>query len=95
MKIPKEIAEKVKRYTALNDEAQKLYKDVEEWLNKNTGADAVYIEDIFMTEEPTGILQEEDEYCEQWSGFCEDDYSGYYYHQIEGTNEYVGYRYST
>lgn len=30
MKIPKEIAEKVKRYTALNDEAQKLYKDVEE-----------------------------------------------------------------
>lgn len=95
MKIPREIAEKVKRYIKFSDEAQKLYKDVVKWLNENTGADAVYITSLFITQKPTGKLQEEDEYCEQWSGFLEDDYAGNYYHQIEGTNEYVGYSYET
>ena len=33
--------------------------------------------------------------CFEWSGFLEDDYAGNYYHQIEGTNEYVGYSYET
>ena len=95
MKIPREIAEKVKRYIELSDESQKLYRDVVKWLNENTGADAVYITSLFITQEPTGRLQDGDEYCEQWSGFLEDDYAGNYYHQIEGTNEYVGYSYET
>lgn len=95
MKIPREIAEKVKRYIELSDESQKLYRDVVEWLNGNTGADVVYITSLFIAQEPKGKLQEEDEYCEQWSGILEDDYSGNYYHQIEGTNEYVGYSYET
>lgn len=96
MKIPKEYAEKVKRYEEITKEAAQLYEDVVDWLNENTGADAVYIESLFVAEKPTGRVQEEDEYCDQWQCGCIEDYfEGYYYHQIEGASEYVGYRYST
>lgn len=95
MKIPKEYGEKVKRYTELTEEASKLYEEVVSWLNENTGADAVSVDSLFITKTPTGHLQEEDEYCDQFTGYIEDDYYGNYYHQIEGTDEYVGYYFTT
>ena len=95
MKIPKEYGEKVKRYEELTREAKQLFEEVGDWLNENTGADAVNIESLFITDKPTGRLQEEDEYCEQHQGYIEDDFYGNYYHQIEGTDEYVGYSFTT
>ena len=93
MKIPKELGDKVKLYVEAHKEANRLYNEVVDWLKENTGADAVEVEDLFITKKPTGHLQEKDEYCEQHRGWCEDDYYGYYYHQIEGTDEYVGYHF--
>lgn len=95
MKIPQEVAAKVKRYVEVHNEAAELFKEVVAWLNENTGADAVYVESLFITKTPTGHLQEEDEYCDQHTGYCEDDFHGNYYHQIEGTDEYVGYYFTT
>lgn len=95
MKIPQDVAAKVKRYVEVSSEANKLFKEVVEWLNENTGADAVYVESLFIAKTAYGKLQEEDEYCDQCRGYIEDDYYGNYYHQIEGSDEYVGYSYTT
>lgn len=95
MKIPIEIAEKVRRHQRASKEAKKLFNEVVSWLNENTDSDAVCITELFITDEPSGTLQNGDEYCEQWQRFFEDDYSGNYFHQIEGENEYVGYSYET
>lgn len=94
MKIPKEYAEKVKRYLELKAESEKLFEEVVAWLNEYS-ADGVYVDELFLTDEPTGYLQEDDEYCDQWTGYCEDDFHGNYYHQIEGSEEYVGFHYTS
>lgn len=96
MKVSRELADKVERYNELKKEAEKLWEEVTKWFYENTGADAVYIESLYITDKPTGRLQEEDEYCDQWNcGWAEDAFAGNYYHQIEGSQEYVGYSYST
>lgn len=96
MKIPKEIADKVQEYQILNGKAQCLWNEVMEWLNENTNSDGVDIEDIFITDKPTGEKQNADgEYCEQHTlGIIEDSFYGKYYHQIEGSDKYVGYDFS-
>ena len=43
MKIPKELGEKVKRWNELTQEAAQLFQEVVDWLNENTGADAVSV----------------------------------------------------
>lgn len=93
MKIPQEIAEKVRQYIEHNKLAKANFADVENWLKENTIAEGVGIEEIFITDKPTGSKQFGDEYCEQWTVYCEDDYRGNYYHQIENSDEYVGYYY--
>ena len=93
MKIPKEYAEKVKRYIELKEECGKLFAEVANWLNEVVG-DEADIGDIFITAEPLGEPQDDDtEYCCQYTGYCADDYYGTYYHKIEGSEEYVGYSY--
>lgn len=93
MKVPKEIADKVKFYIEYKDIAKKNYDEVCKWLVDNTDAEDVCITDLFITDEPEGIKQYDDEYCNQWTGFEVDDYHGNYYHQIEDSDEYVGYTY--
>lgn len=96
MKIPKEIASKVKEYQDAQKKAEGLWNEVIKWLNYNTSADSVDVEDIYIADKPTGRRQTADgEYCEQheW-GYSGDSFYGNYYHQIEGSNKYVGYRYS-
>ena len=96
MKVSRELADKVKRYKELKKEAENLWEEVTKWFYENTGADAVYIENLFITDTPTGQEQEEGEYWDQWNcGWAEDAFAGNYYHPIEGSHEYVGYRYST
>ena len=90
MKVPKEIAEKVNAYR----EGQKAFQEVVAWLLENTGND-VFIEDLFIVDEPTGREQNDGEYCDQHSvGWCEDSFAGNYYHPIEGSPQYLGYSFS-
>lgn len=89
MKVPKEIADKVKIY----QEGQKAFEEVVEWLRATTD-DYVFIEDVFIVDEPTGDEQNDGEYCDQYAvGCCEDSYAGNYYHPIEGSPQYLGYSY--
>lgn len=95
MKIPQKIADKVSEYQVLQQKSKELWGEVTDWLNE-WGADGVDIEDIYITEKPTGRKQTDDgEYCEQreW-GDSGDSFYGEYYHQIEGSDKYVGYHYS-
>lgn len=94
MKIPQEIADKVSEYQILQQKSKELWEEVTNWLNE-WGADGVDIEDIYIADKPAGKkLTADGEYCEQHPfGGCEDSFYGDYYHQIEGSDKYVGYHY--
>lgn len=93
MNAPKEIADKVIAYEKASKEADKLFKEVADWLNKN-GADGVYIEGIFISNKAFGQKQVEGEYCDQSSvGESGDSFQGTYFHQIDGSKKYVAYKY--
>ena len=92
MKVPKEIAEKVKIYQA----GLKAFEDVVEWLNQNTEADGVNVNRLFIVDKPTGRKQYYGEYCEQHSyGGCEDSFYGTCYHPIDGSTQYLGYDFNS
>lgn len=88
MKVSKKIAEKVERYQELQDEADKLYEEIEQYFEEELSAEGFGIP--FITKKPEGHLQNGDEYCNQVV-LGEDWYRGEYYHQIEDSDKYVGY----
>ena len=94
MQIPKDIAEKLRKLVDAQESVSCLKEELGQWFNENTGADAVYISDYFITDNPKGKPNGEDEYCCQTCHY-EDYYTGTYYHRIEGTNLWGGYFYET
>lgn len=98
MKISKEIADKVKEYETAKKRTNALWNEITEWLVENTSVevDVEEIGEIFIAEKPTGRkLKADGEYCEQHEfGDSGDSFYGKYYHQIEGSDKYVGYHYS-
>ena len=95
--MPKEIAYKVTEYQIAQRKAEQLWKEVTKWLNENTDADSVIIDEIYITDKPTGEKQTEDgEYCDQYEyGDSGDSFYGEYYHEIEDSDKYFGYHYSS
>ena len=92
MKCSKEMADKVAEYQKKKEEVDKLYEEIAEYFNEILNAEG-FIEP-FIADKPTGDLQRcGDEYCDQRNPY-EDYYEGEYYHQIEGSDKYVGYYYS-
>jgi len=91
MKVPKEIADKVQKYQELKMQTDKLYEEIEEYFTTELDADG--FGEPFITDNPTGHLQNDDEYCDQHCVY-EDWYEGTYYHQIEGSEKYVGYSFN-
>lgn len=55
MKVSKEIAEKVERYKNLQNEANKLYKELAEYFTEECGAEG--FGEPFITDTPTGQSQ--------------------------------------
>lgn len=95
MKVPKEIADMVLEYQKAREEAAAARKVIVDWLEENTDARDVYIDEIFLADEPTGQKQDDGEYCDQTTlAWSEDSFEGTYYHQIEGSSKYLGYGYS-
>ncbi len=92
MKCSKEMADKVAEYQKKKEEVDKLYEEIAEYFNEELGADG--FDTPFIADKPIGDLQAcGDEYCDQRNPY-EDCYEGEYYHQIEGSDKYVGYSYS-
>ena len=91
MKVSKEIADKVRQFQKAKQEAEKLYEEIKEYFKNEHDAEGFC--EPFITDKPKGQLLFEDEYCDQHCVY-EDWYEGTYYHQIEGSKEYVGYSFS-
>lgn len=62
MKVPKEIAEKAREYEEAMKVANQAYGEVTSWLKENTGAEDVYIGELFIADVPSGDDQGEGEY---------------------------------
>lgn len=88
MKVSKEIAKKVEQYQELQNEADKLYKEIETYFEEELDAEGFGVP--FIADISEGQRQNDDEYCNQIT-LGEDWYKGEYYHQIEGSDKYVGY----
>lgn len=91
--ISKELAKKIRRFIKCNEEAQKLMKEIKaEMCEKDD--DCSYMYDPFITDEPCGDDQGEGEFCNQWTGYCEDDYHGIYYYPLpQKKKAWVGFYY--
>ncbi len=95
MKVPKEIAAKIREYQRCREKAGRLFEELEKYFTE-LADDGQYYDDFFIADEPTGYKQEDDgtEYCNQSSGYSGDDFSGTYYYQIEGSRKYAAYNYT-
>jgi len=95
MKIPQDIADKVLEYQAAREKEKCLWKELIQWFNANTCADSINVEEFYIAEKPSGKQMPSGEYCEQheW-GDSGDSFYGNYYHQIDGSNKYVGFYYT-
>lgn len=75
--IPKYIADKVIQYDKAQQKADKLYHEIESYLdNKHLGVEGVY--SFSIVDAPTGIEQSNGGFCDQVQ-YYEDCYRGTYY----------------
>lgn len=84
-KIPKEIVDKIEQRNKLNEE-------IEIWCKENLDMDGMCSDDADITNNHTGDEQGTDdckEWCEQWAGYCEDNYHGHYYWETEHPGKYL------
>ena len=63
MKVSKEIAKKVERYQELQNEADRLYEEIETYFEEELDAEGFGVP--FITNKPEGQRQNDDEYCNQ------------------------------
>jgi len=98
MKAPENIVQIAKEYHRLKvqvDNIEKQMESLREQFIQWEGDTGVYIEGLFIAEEPRGDLQRVgDEWCDQWQR-GDDWYTGTYYYATDKENEYVAYTYST
>lgn len=93
MKVSKEIAAKVEKYTELRTEADKLYQEIREYFEDISETNADGFDTPFITDKPQGIRQTADgEFCDQII-LGEDWYKGKYYYPTEEPEKYVGFSY--
>lgn len=92
MKAPKEFIQKIEKLKALEKESEALRKEITDWITENGGHDC-FITDIDLCDEPQGEWRDDGEWCNQWTGYLGDDFSGTYYHQIEDSDLYLAYSY--
>ncbi len=87
MTVSQEIAEKAARYEKLMNEANKLFEELEEYVDEN-GFDGIYVRSFGVSEEASGIEQSGGEWCDQVIRW-EDSGDGTYYYPIEGSDKYM------
>ena len=84
-KIPKEIVDKIEQRNKLNEE-------IETWCKENLDMDGMNSDCADITDHHTGDEQATvsgREWCEQWTGYCEDDSHGHYYWDTEYPGKYL------
>lgn len=77
MKIPKEIREKIEKKLKLDEEIKKWFEE------RVDIAEDFYFPSIDIVDEPSGKYQGDGEFCDQSVGYCEDDFYGNYYWEMD------------
>lgn len=93
MRIPKELADKFKQYRILKDQTDKLFEELESWLNDNAGMADCGMYDFGASQKPSGTLQTDGEYCEEHR-IGEDSCDGIYYWPVDSCDWYAWSKYS-
>lgn len=95
MTATKALADKIRTYQKLQEQTTTLFEEIEKELIKLSPENAdICINDFDVYSEPAGEDQGDGEYCDQYSGPCEDDYHGTYFYPIEDSDKYIGMSYS-
>lgn len=84
-KIPKEIVDKIEQRNKLNEE-------IETWCKENLNMGGIRSNGVDITAHHAGDEQTTvngREWCEQRTGYCEDDYYGHYYWETEYPEKYL------
>ena len=92
MKIPKETAEKIAKYSELKNTVDALFEELYEFFDDLD--DGVYYGNFSITDQPKGEAQGDGEYCDQYTYYCEDSGGGTYYYPIDDSDKYVAVDYS-
>lgn len=85
MTIPKEIASKIYEYQKAKEKADALYEEIEDYFN--TIDNSCYYTDFKITNNYSGKLQNNGEYCDEYFKY-EDSCNGIYYYPIENCDEF-------
>lgn len=86
--IPKYIAKKAAQYEKAKQKADELYKEIENYLDRNQfDVEGVY--EFSVESAPTGTPQNNGEFCDQVR-YYEDCYRGTYYWPINGGKYLAG-----
>lgn len=94
-KVSQELAAKVNRYQELESECNRLYEEICSELIEFSAENAdICINGFAIFDEPLGDPQGDGEFCDQYSGYIEDDYHGTYFYPIEDSDKYLGMSYS-
>lgn len=88
MMIPKYIADKATYYHKLSEKADKLYHEIEEYLDREQ-QDIEGVYSFSVVDVPTGDLQNNGEFCDQVQ-YYEGCFRGTYYWPIEGGKYLAG-----
>ena len=98
MAVSKEIAAKVRKYEALQQEANKLYEEIEEAFRSEElmGEESSFISGFGTTTDiPSGAVGNDDGEYDYVTSRFEDSCWGNYYFPIENSDEYIVVSYST
>lgn len=92
MRVNKELMLKVRRYEQLSSELSEvvaeLYAFFEDFF------DGCFIEGYFIADEPSGDVQSDGGYCDQYTGYICDSGNGVYYYPILDSDKYLAVKYS-
>lgn len=92
MEIPKEVAEKVKKYECYMGVARSIFKDIENWIVDHVDPDIKVI-DVFITQNPEGRCTADGDFIDAGE-VTPGTYHGTYYHKISESQknipEYMG-----
>lgn len=80
------------KWTNASTTMKSIREEIDVWCKENLDMDGMCLDCADITDHHTGDEQATvsgREWCEQWTGYCEDDYHGHYYWETEYPGKYL------
>lgn len=92
MIVPKDVAEKMRRFEELEKEINDLYSELEGWVRTNTVTDSIWAKKFGVTNEVSGEEVGDDEYLDKTMLTEESGYATHFW-PIDESSNYAYYQY--